>query len=56
MDNPGTGNADRLGSVQRLSYRSPVLVVYGSVSKLTEGTAVTANGDTGQNMMTSPCL
>ena len=41
MENSGTGtpkrNAGRLVSVQRLPYRSPALIEYGSVSKLTEG-------------------
>lgn len=39
----------------RLPYRIPVLVEYGSVSKLTEGTG-SHNGDSGQTMMVPPCL
>jgi hypothetical protein len=39
--------------VQRLPYKSPVLIEYGKVSKLTES-AGSRNGDAGHNMM--PCL
>ena len=34
------------------SYRKPKLTKYGSLKTLTLSTAVTANGDAGQNMMT----
>lgn len=48
----GTGEST---SLPRLPYRIPVLIEYGSVSKLTEGTG-SHNGDTGQTMMIPPCL
>ena len=46
-------DAGRFVSVQRLPYKTPVLIEYGKVSKLTES-AGSRNGDAGQNMM--PCL
>ncbi|HTM11291.1 MAG TPA: hypothetical protein VL127_00170 [Bryobacteraceae bacterium] len=46
-------DAGRFVSVQRLPYKSPVLIEYGKVSKLTES-AGSRNGDAGHNMM--PCL
>src|SRR5208282_6094288 len=43
METPGTSTPKntegQFVSVQRLPYRSPALIEYGSVSKLTEGTA-----------------
>jgi hypothetical protein len=48
-------DAGRSVSVLRLPYKSPVLIEYGNVSKLT-GSAGSANGDAGQNMMMPPCL
>jgi hypothetical protein len=48
-------SAGKPESLNRLPYRVPVLVEYGSVSKLTEGTG-SHNGDSGQHMMTPPCL
>jgi hypothetical protein len=59
MGSPGTGttkdNAGRFVSVQHLPYRSPVLIEYGSVSKLTEG-SISKAGDGASGMMMSPCL
>ena len=58
MESPGTDNskdnAERFLSVQRLPYRSPDLIEYGSVSKLTEGSSASA-GDGASGMM-APCL
>ena len=48
-------DAGRFVSVQRLPYKTPVLIEYGKVSKLTEA-AGSRNGDAGQNMMSAPCL
>ena len=48
-------SAGKAESPNRLPYRVPVLIEYGSVSKLTEGTG-SHNGDSGQLMMTPPCL
>jgi hypothetical protein len=52
METPGTStpknSEGQFVSVQRLPYLSPVLIEYGSVSKLTEGAAGTlADGDPG---------
>jgi len=52
MENPGTStpknSEGQYVSVQRLPYRSPALIEYGSVSKLTEGTGTAAgDGDPG---------
>jgi hypothetical protein len=59
MEKPASGapkhDAGQVVSPQRLPYRSPALIEYGSVSKLTEG-AGSHNGDAGQTMMTAPCL
>jgi hypothetical protein len=52
-ERPETGTAkNNAGFVpaQRLPYRSPALVEYGQVSKLTESTG-SRNGDHGQTMM-----
>lgn len=38
MESSGTASKDNAGRFVRLPYRSPVLIEYGSVSKLTEGT------------------
>ena len=57
MENPGIGtprfSGEEMASTTRRPYRSPLLIEYGSVSKLTEA-AGSKNGDAGQNMM--PCL
>ena len=37
--------------VQRLAYRSPALVEYGNVSRLTEGTSTSGNADVNRNAM-----
>ena len=59
MENAANGapkyGARESESLPRLPYRIPVLTEYGSVSKLTEGIG-SHNGDTGQTMMTPPCL
>lgn len=52
METPGTStpknSEGQFVSVQRLPYRSPALIEYGSVSKLTEGaTGTTGDGDPG---------
>ena len=52
METPGTSTPKntegQFVSVQRLPYRSPALIEYGSVSKLTEGaTGSGADGDPG---------
>jgi hypothetical protein len=51
MESSGAASKDNVGrfvSVQRLPYRSPELIEYGSVSELTEGATGTAgDGDFG---------
>jgi hypothetical protein len=45
MESSGTASKDNAGrfvSVQRLPYRSPALIEYGSVSKLTDSATGTA--------------
>jgi len=60
VENPGVGTPkfsdEEIVATTRLPYRSLALIEYGSVSKLTEGTGITANGDGGQHMMVTPCL
>ena len=56
MENPGTStpknSEGQFVSVQRLPYRSPALIEYGSVSKLTEGSGSgTSDGDPGTMMV-----
>lgn len=59
MENPGTStpknSEGQFVSVQRLPYRSPALIEYGSVSKLTENaTGSLVDGNPGG--MRNPCL
>lgn len=58
MENAGNGtpknSEGQFLSVQRLPYRSPALIEYGSVSKLTEGTGSGASDGNPGSMM--PCL
>ena len=42
MESSGTASKDNAGRFVRLPYRSPVLIEYGSVSKLTESASGTA--------------
>ena len=60
METPGTSTPKntegQFVSVQRLPYRSPALIEYGSVSKLTEGTASGTVPDGNPSGMRNPCL
>jgi len=51
---PNTDETNESGPSNRKAYQAPVLITYGQVKSLTLGTAVTANGDAGQNMMDAP--
>jgi hypothetical protein len=58
METPGTStpknSEGQFVSVQRLPYRSPALIEYGSVSKLTEGSGTaSSDGDPGSHMVSS---
>ncbi len=59
MENPGTStpknSEGQFVSVQRLPYRSPALIEYGSVSKLTEGSG-TGSSDGNPGSMMGSCL